>query len=137
VASSKTHAHIDKPSEAQLKRLVDGKDLVVRRLYLETHQLVLKTLPDVVFSVDCDDAQIGYGARQYGYNGWGMAALSPYTKWVSLGFIRGAALDDPDGLLEGTGASVRHIKIKSVEQLSAQKTAIRRMLKSAAKAAAK
>jgi hypothetical protein len=88
-------------------------------------------LPDVVFSVDCDDAQIGYGARQYGYNGWGMAALSPYTKWVSLGFIRGAALDDPDGLLEGTGASVRHIKIKTPEQLAEQQKAIQRMLKAA------
>ena len=91
MASSKTHKHMDSPSEAQLRGLVDGKPVALRRLYLETHQLVLKTLPDVVISVDCDDAQIGYGARQYGYDGWGMAALSPYTKWVSLGFIRGPA----------------------------------------------
>ncbi len=135
MAASKTHAHIDSPSEAQLERLVDGKAVAVRRLYLETHQLILKTLPDVVVSVDCDDAQIGYGARQYGYNGWGMAALSPYTKWVSLGFIRGTALDDPDGLLEGSGASVRHIKLRSPEELAERRAAIQRMLKAATKLA--
>jgi len=135
VASSKTHQHIDNPSDAQLKRLVDGKPVALRRLYLETHQLVLKALPDVVCSVDCDDFQIGYGARQYGYNGWGMAALIPYTKWVSLGFIRGAALDDPDGLLEGTGASVRHIKLRSPEELAERRVAIQRMLKAATKLA--
>ena len=135
MAASKTHAHIDSPSEAQLKRLVDDRAVAVRRLYLETHQLVLKTLPDVEFSVDCDDAQIGYGARQYGYDGWGMAALSPYTKWVSLGFIRGAALDDPDRLLEGTGASVRHVKLRSPEELAERRAAIQKMLKAAARLA--
>ena len=135
MASSKTHAHIDGPSEAQLKRLVAGKSVAVRRLYLETHELVLKTLPDVVFSVDADDAQIGYGMRQYGYDGWGMAALSPYTRWVSLGFIRGARLDDPDGLLEGTGASVRHIKLRSFEELVERRAAIQKMLKAATKLA--
>ena len=133
--ASKTHTHVDSPSDAQLKRLVDDKALAVRRLYLETHQLVLKTLPDVVFSVDCDDAQIGYGAKQYGYDGWGMAALSPYTKWVSLGFIRGAKLDDPDGLLEGTGASVRHVKLRSPEELVERRAAIQKMLKAATKLA--
>ena len=135
MASSKTHKHIDSPSEAQLRGLVDGKPVALRRLYLETHQLVLKTLPDVVTAVDCDDAQIGYGARQYGYNGWGMAALIPYSKWVSLGFIRGARLDDPDGLLEGTGASVRHIKLRSAEELAERRAAIQRMLKAATKLA--
>lgn len=54
---------------------------------------------------------IGYGARQYGYDGWGTAALAPHSKWVSLIFIRGAALGDPDGLLEGTGMSVRRVKL--------------------------
>lgn len=131
MVSSKTHTHIDHPSDAQLRRLVDGRAVAVRRLYLETHQLVLKTLPDVVFSVDRDDAQIGYGARQYGYNGWGMAALAPYTKWVSLGFVRGIRLDDPDKLLEGTGASVRHIKLRSPEELAERRAAIQRMLKAA------
>jgi hypothetical protein len=33
---------------------------------------------------------------------------------VNLGFYHGAALDDPAGLLEGTGKRLRHIKIRDV-----------------------
>ena len=35
-----------------------------------------------------------------------------YPRWVSLFFGRGVELDDPDGLLEGTGSSIRHIKLR-------------------------
>jgi hypothetical protein len=30
--------------------------------------------------------------------------------YATLGFQKGAALDDPEGLLEGTGKDMRHIK---------------------------
>jgi hypothetical protein len=131
VGSSKTHPHIDSPSDAQLRKLIETKSPTVGQVYLAAHRLVLDTLADVAFSVDCVDGQIGYGAGQYGYNRWGLGALAPHTNWVSLGFLRGAALDDPDGLLEGTGASVRHVKLRSPEQLAEQRTTIQRMLRAA------
>jgi hypothetical protein len=62
-----------------------------------------------------------------------MAALGPYTKWASLAFLRGAALDDPDGLLEGTGAAVRHVKIRSAAQLAERRGALQRLLEAAAR----
>jgi hypothetical protein len=43
------------------------------------------------------------------------AYILPHAKWVNLGFYKGADLDDPDGLLEGTGAKLRHIKVHSLE----------------------
>jgi len=36
---------------------------------------------------------------------------------ITLGFIRGTSLPDPQGLLEGTGKNLRHVKIKTVEDL--------------------
>ena len=33
---------------------------------------------------------------------------------VTFAFMRGAALPDPEKLLEGTGKSVRHVKLRSV-----------------------
>jgi hypothetical protein len=36
---------------------------------------------------------------------------------VSFGFLRGTALDDPAKLLEGTGKSLRHVKLREVEDL--------------------
>lgn len=118
MGSAKTHPHIERPSEEQLRAVVDNRDPVIRELYFATHRLVVETLPDVIYSVDCHDGEIGYGARQYGYNGWGMAAVVPYTKWVSLAFINGTSLEDPAGLLEGTGSTVRHVKVRSLEQLA-------------------
>jgi hypothetical protein len=35
-----------------------------------------------------------------------------YPRWVNLFFLRGAALRDPRGLLEGTGTVVRHLTLR-------------------------
>src|SRR5215510_1671895 len=40
-----------------------------------------------------------------------------YTKHVNLGFNRGAELDDPDGLLEGSGKIIRHLRVERKEDL--------------------
>jgi hypothetical protein len=37
--------------------------------------------------------------------------------YVQFGFIRGSALADPRGLLEGNGQYVRHIKVRSVQDI--------------------
>ncbi len=129
----KEHVHIEMPSEQQLADLVERRAPVIRQLYLETHALVLETLPDVEYSVDTKDGMIGYGARQYGYDGWGLAALGPYTNWVSLMFMRGTDLDDPDGLLEGTGKRMRHVKLRSLEAFGERRDALVTMIEAAAK----
>lgn len=38
-------------------------------------------------------------------------------EWVNLGFYQGGVLDDPAGLLEGTGKKMRHIKVRSAAML--------------------
>ena len=134
MASSKTHPHIDMPSEDELGRLILAKRPSHRDLYLEAHRLVVESVPGVTYSADLVDGAIGYGARQFGYDGWGMAALAPHTAWVSLVLFRGAVLDDPDGLLEGTGALVRHVKLRSTEELTARRESLRRLLEAAAAA---
>lgn len=50
-------------------------------------------LEDVVFSIAC------------------------FPRWVRLFFYRGAALDDPDGLLEGAGSQVRSIRLTRLSLL--------------------
>lgn len=41
--------------------------------------------------------------------------IKAHTNHLSLGFFRGAELADPESLLEGTGKSMRHLKIRSAE----------------------
>jgi hypothetical protein len=49
---------------------------------------------------------------------------------ITLGFIRSTLLPDPEGLLEGTGKNLRHVKIRSVADLNRKD--LRELLKSAA-----
>ena len=40
-------------------------------------------------------------------------SIAGYPKWVTLFFLEGASLHDPDGLLEGEGNQVRGIRLKT------------------------
>lgn len=44
--------------------------------------------------------------------------VSPFKKHINFGFYYGADLDDPTGLLEGSGKVMRHIKIRTLEELN-------------------
>jgi hypothetical protein len=74
------------------------------------------------------DAVAVPGARQYGYGGWGMAALQAHKGWVSLFLMRGADLEDAEGVLEGSGRLLRHVKLRSAEALEQRSAAIRALV---------
>ncbi len=59
----------------------------------------------------------------------GYCYIRPDEQWVNLGFYRGSSLPDPDGLLEGTGAAMRHIEVRTAED--ADRPSIRRMVEAA------
>jgi hypothetical protein len=42
-------------------------------------------------------------------------SLAFFPRWVSLFFFKGPLLDDPVGLLQGSGSTVRHVKIRRIE----------------------
>lgn len=132
MSASRTHPHRDMPSTDELARLILEKHPAHHEFYPAAHRLIVEVVPDIRYSVDLVDGAIGYGSRQFGYDGWGMAALSPHKGWVSLVLFRGAALDDPDGLLEGSGAMVRHVKLRSLDELMARRDPLARLLKAAA-----
>ena len=88
----------------------------------ESLRPVVTALREVVFEVDpdtCEVVRLGDRAATYGVGPRkmldGYAYTLPYKRWVNLGFYQGAELDDPEGLLEGTGAKMRHVKVRSVE----------------------
>jgi hypothetical protein len=45
-------------------------------------------------------------------------SVALYPRWVSLFFLQGAHLPDPDGLLQGKGSAVRHIVLPHAEALA-------------------
>jgi hypothetical protein len=57
------------------------------------------------------------------------AYIGPQRGYVNLGFYHGVAVPDPDGLLEGAGKALRHVKVRSIED--AGRPALRRLVEAA------
>ena len=47
------------------------------------------------------------------------AYVNAFTAHVNVGFFRGAEIADPDGLLEGTGKFMRHVKLRPERDVNA------------------
>ena len=55
--------------------------------------------------------------------------VNAFKAHVNVGFFRGAELADPEGLLEGTGKFMRHVKLRP--ECDQNAPALRRLIKSA------
>jgi hypothetical protein len=60
-------------------------------------------------------------------------SIAVYSKWVNLYFFEGGALPDPEGLLQGTGTTVRHIRLDSAADLD--RPAVKALIAAALKCA--
>ena len=68
---------------------------------------------------------------RYSVNDAYVCAIGDYPRWISVYFFRGAELDDPDGLLEGSGKGMRHVKLR--EPKDAGRPALKRLIRHAFK----
>ncbi|HEX4508551.1 MAG TPA: DUF1801 domain-containing protein [Burkholderiaceae bacterium] len=57
------------------------------------------------------------------------AYVDAFTRHVNVGFFRGAALEDPARLLEGSGKSMRHVKLRPEHPVD--EVALRALIESA------
>ena len=101
----------------------------IQELALATRRLVLEEAPDSVELIY--DA---YNALATGYGFTGRPSecfihIAIYAKWVNLGFHRGSELSDPQGILQGTGRWVRHLRIAEPADLA--EPAVREFVKQA------
>ncbi|KXK57747.1 MAG: DUF1801 domain-containing protein [Chlorobi bacterium] len=76
--------------------------------------------------------------------GWRMALYKEHAEtcgiqvnngYCNLYFMRGAELPDPDGLLVGTGKKIRHVKVRSIEELEQLSPLLKKLLRQAKKLA--
>jgi hypothetical protein len=99
----------------------------VRTLAMAARKWVLALLPGTQESVDGTAPVVGYGYGA-GYRGI-VCTLILSKSGVKLGLNRGAELQDPDRLLQGTGKVHRYVQLKSPGDLRRQN--LRRLLKAA------
>jgi hypothetical protein len=50
-------------------------------------------------------------------------SLALYPRWVTLVFLKGTVLPDPAGLLQGSGSTVRSVRLQPVERLGTPEVA--------------
>lgn len=83
------------------------------------HDHLIRLHPDAVVVPRLGEKSIAYGigvkkmSEAYCY-------LMPFKDYVNLGFYHGASIDS-DGILQGTGAKLRHAKIASLSDLESPK----------------
>ncbi len=97
----------------------------VRRLATRTRALIRDVMPDVVEVPWTRQRVVGYGVgpRKMSEH---FCYIAFHKNHVNLGFNYGSELPDPEGLLQGPGKLLRHVKISSPEDLS--NPALRRLL---------
>ncbi len=118
---------------AALIKFLRPYDPEIRELALQLRALVLEEMTPCYENIyDAYSAvAIGYGASDRLRDG--VFHIAVYSKHVNLGFNDGATLADPKGILEGTGNRIRHLTIKTADDL--RRPEIRGYIKRARKVA--
>ncbi len=66
--------------------------------------------------------RLGDGIASYGLGPKKMSEahtyVAPQADYVNIGFFHGGVLSDPDQQLEGTGARMRHVKVRSTKDVA-------------------
>jgi len=112
--------------DGAVKRATKDTQAIARAL----RELIADVLPGVTEVPWETQGNVGYGvgpkksSEQFCY-------IMPFATHVNLGFYYGAQLDDPAGLLEGSGKGLRHVKVRSVSEV--KKPALRKLIAAATK----
>ena len=113
----------------ELSRFLAAFAPEIGTLFLATRRAVLTAAPDANELIY--DAYNAVSAA-YTFSGRLKEAfchVAAYSKYVNLGFNRGAALADPAGILVGNGAHIRHVRIAEAGEVRA--AAIQALLRAA------
>ena len=98
-----------KKTESPVARYIAELPDEIRRIAAGVRRIVLDTAPGIT-------EELKWGMPWFSRNGR-VCYLAAHREHVTFGFAKGASLSDPDRLLEGTGKSMRHVKIPTLDQL--------------------
>ena len=124
---------MERPPDRQLIGFLEAYDRPISDLALALREMILEEAPDASESI----YQVYTVAIWFGFSGK-MKDMFCYVatnaRHVNLGFPRGATLPDPNGVLEGQGKTMRHIKLASLRDLG--RPFVRRYIRTAIEQAA-
>src|SRR6267143_2962524 len=105
------------PPPRALIKFLKPYDREIQKLALQLRALVLEEMAPCYENIDdaYSAVAIGYGTSDRLKDG--IFHIAVYSKAVNLGFNDGATLDDPKGILQGSGNQIRHVTIKTLEDI--------------------
>jgi len=119
-----------KTGDPAVDTFLKGYPPPVREIAVKAREAILSVMPDATEKVYPGWKVIQYGAGADMKSVF--AVLSPQRERVNLGLANAVDLEDPDGLLEGDGKAIRHVKLTSPEAASAP--AVRELVRGALQA---
>ena len=102
--------------EADVEKLLGEHSPELQAIERALRATIRREFPDAVEQVDFGNKLIAFG-RSIKMRGL-LFAIIAHKTWVNLQLADGAELPDPDGVIEGTGKRIRHIKVRSVDAAS-------------------
>lgn len=107
----------DQPSvEADINRLLAEHPEHIQAIERALRGLIRREAPAVVETVDFGNKLIAFG--------WSMKmrdllfAVIAHREHVNLQLADGVDLPDPTGIVEGTGKRIRHVKVRSLDDVA-------------------
>jgi hypothetical protein len=110
--------------DARIAKAVRATDPKLQEIVQGLREMIRDVVPEVAETVN------PWGIPTFELNG-PMCYFMVAAKHITFGFPRGTSLSDPQGLLEGTGKEMRHVKLRNVEDL--RKDGLRELVEEAAR----
>jgi hypothetical protein len=107
-------------ADADLTVLLERHSPAVREVFSGLRALVREVAPDAVEQLDLPDRVLAFGFGPPGgvrMSGFAIG-LIPHTAHVNVQLADGALLPDPDGIVEGTGKRIRHVKCHTPDDIA-------------------
>jgi hypothetical protein len=107
-------------ADADLASLLEPHTPTIRDVFGALRTLAREVMPDAVEQVDLPDRVLAFGfGPPGGIRMRGLAVgLIPHRAHVNVQLADGALLEDPSGIVEGTGKRIRHVKCRSLDDVT-------------------
>jgi Domain of unknown function (DU1801) len=111
---------MSEPIPADLAPLLEGHGDEVAAVFLALRSLIRDVMPDAEEAIDLPDRVLAFGyGPPSGVRMRGLAVgLIPHTAHVNVQLADGAQLPDPEGIVEGTGKRIRHVKCRDLADVA-------------------
>ena len=107
----------DAATERRIAGFVDRYTLAIAAQLRDARQRLRARFPRGVEMVFDNYNALVFGIGPTDRTRESFISIAGYPKWVTLFFLDGASLHDPDGLLKGDGRQVRGVRLKTPADL--------------------